>query len=268
MAGHTASTVGPSALVRSLRPNYPYSIIAGGAYSAEELQFANSKDAVVRSHYSDFNTRHTQVLRLLDDRYQYVSYRVKDQVYWTKRKLRIPSGELILTDGVHYARARCGNRLSDQPHAAISSNEPSTALLSLPTANVDMLPSLALAEPPVPGGTIAAEPRDSRTTAVAPETLAPLTSAERPLIPLDSVWGGQPVVSPGGGFISPGLPAGRPQSPGTTAPNTPTDPILPQPPVTPSTPVPEPSTVCMFLITLLFVGWALLRMPREEDKPE
>jgi hypothetical protein len=103
--GHTVpATQGPTSLVRALRPNYPYSVIPGGAYSQGELQYAHGKDTLVRSHYSDFDVKNAKLVNLTEDRFQYVSYRLKDQIYWTKRKLRIPKGELLLTDGVHYAR--------------------------------------------------------------------------------------------------------------------------------------------------------------------
>src|SRR5215467_132697 len=35
--------------------------------------------------------------------------------YWTRRPMRIPNGEVLLTDGRLYARARCGNRISETP---------------------------------------------------------------------------------------------------------------------------------------------------------
>ena len=53
-ATHEPAVAPPSAIVRSLRPNFPYSVIAGGAYSPGELRFADNKDAVVRAHYADF----------------------------------------------------------------------------------------------------------------------------------------------------------------------------------------------------------------------
>jgi hypothetical protein len=265
----TPTSEGPSALVRSLRPSYPYSVIPGGAYSPAELQFANSKDAVVRAHYSDFDVKHAKVVRLMEDRFQYVSYRTKDQIFWTKKKLRIPGGELLLTDGASYARARCGNRLSDKPHSATSAHEPDTALLSLPPVDLDMLPKLTLAEPPVVS--TAPGPKDSRTSPVAPPALAPWP-ADRPLIPVEPFWGGQPTVGPIG-FVPPVSPlagGSSTSSSGTggsvTGPVT--QPVNSQPSPPAVSPVPEPSTVYLFLLTLLFAGWALLRMSSSDDEGE
>ena len=42
------------ALVRALRPAYPYSVIPGGIYSRAELAAQSASDQLVRKHYSDF----------------------------------------------------------------------------------------------------------------------------------------------------------------------------------------------------------------------
>ena len=116
ISGHTAALKEPlPAYARALRPNYPYSIIPGGAYSNAELQYADREDLVVKEHYSDFDVKRARMVQLTEDKYQYASYRKKNQVYWTKKKLRIPKGEILLTDGPSFARARCGNRLSEKP---------------------------------------------------------------------------------------------------------------------------------------------------------
>jgi hypothetical protein len=267
---HTSpATAPPSALVRSLRPNFPYSVIAGGAYSPGELRFADNKDTVVRAHYADFDISHAKMVTLTDDRFEYVSYRVQNQVYWTKKKLRIPKGELLLSDGHNYARARCGNRLSDKPHeAASSAHEPDPALLSLPPVTILTLPNLALAEPPalggIPGTAIPLESRSGATT--------PAPGYSQPLVPLEPVWGGQPVV--GGGLI-PILPAPLPVVPTGGTPTIPSPPMTPVTPVTPPAtpptppvaPIPEPSTVYLFLISLMISVWALLRIS-QKDKSE
>jgi hypothetical protein len=263
--GHTiAATEGPSALIRSLRPNYPYSIIAGGAYSPGELRFAHGKDAVVRAHYADFNVNQAKMVVLSDDRFQYVSYRVKDQVYWTKRRLRIPKGELLLTDGESYARARCGNRLSDKPHKlAISPHEPDPLVLSLPPVTPEMLPKLALANPPALGALPGTAPfPETRTEAVPPPASFPI--AGQPLVPVEPIWGGPPV--PGGGVIpGPPLLPTNPTNP-ITPPTTPITPVTPpngpQPPITP---IPEPSTVYLFLISLAVSIWVLLRISQKNE---
>ena len=266
LSRHTAKTADrPSSLIRSLRPSYPYSVIAGGAYSPEEFRYAHTRDAVVRAHYSDFNVDHVSLVRLTDDRLEYVSYRVKNQVYWTKKKLRIPRGELLLTDGVQYARARCGNRLSDKPHTATNLHEPDLQL-SLPPISYDLLPRLDLAEPPGVGGLPTEEPR---TTPVEPSPLANLPSLQttnRPFLPRESIWGSEPLVgrigypnfpltsTPGGttpGGTTPGGTTPGGTTPGGTTPGGTTPGGSPQP-----VPTPEPGTVYLCLATLLFGAWA------------
>jgi hypothetical protein len=128
----TAPASGVSAVSRALRPNYPYSVIAGGAYSAAELRFVNDRDALVREHYADFNLNAARLVILTADRDQYVSFRLHNRIYWTRHKLRIPRGETLLTDGRNYARTRCGNRLSGTPKANTIAQEPPERLLSLP----------------------------------------------------------------------------------------------------------------------------------------
>jgi hypothetical protein len=108
-------------------PYYPYSVIPGGAHTREELQRALASDSTAAKHYSDFVVKTTRIVTLDKDRQYYVSYRVGDKVYWTHRAVTIRRGEQLLFDGVHYARARCGNRLSEvsaKPLLALSEPNP------------------------------------------------------------------------------------------------------------------------------------------------
>jgi hypothetical protein len=282
ISGHTvAATQGPSALVRALRPNYPYSVIPGGAYSQGELQFAHGKDLLVRSHYSDFDVKRAKLVNLTEDRFEYVSYRMKDQIYWTKRKLRIPKGELLLTDGVNYARTRCGNRLSDLPHQATSAQEPDPKVLSMPAVTPDMLPKMALANPPSLGVIPPLVPLTDSHTGAGGIPLEPGLPGIQPVVPTGPILtgyapatSGLPVITTGGAAPPP-LPApsvptppGTPNSPpGTPPPNTPppTTPPPNQPPPTETVPVPEPSNLVLFVIGLVVSVIALWRVrPKKE----
>jgi len=271
--GHTVpATHGPSALVRALRPNYPYSVIPGGAYSQSELQYAHGNDSLVRSHYSDFDVKNAKLVNLTEDRFQYVSYRLKDQIYWTKRKLRIPKGELLLTDGVHYARTRCGNRLSATPHqAATSPNEPDPKVLSLPPVTPEMLPKMALATPPSLGEIPPIVPLVDSHTGAGPVVVEPGLPGVQTVLPegpiltgfVPPLTGGVPVVSTGGG-----TPPATPTTP--SAPTTPTKPGTPPPnqPPTEVVPVPEPGTVYLFLLIGAIISvFAILRIG-PKDNPE
>lgn len=127
------------------RPLYPYSVIPGGVRSPQELKAAVLRDAVVAAHYADFDVTHSRVIRLDMDRAMYVSYRLGDHVYWTMKMLRIPKGETIITDGVHVARTRCGNRLSETPVQPVSPLQPPERVMSLPEAPI----LVAVNQPPV-----------------------------------------------------------------------------------------------------------------------
>jgi hypothetical protein len=116
-------------------PYYRYSVIPGGAHSRAELEAALKRDPVAAKHYSDFRAGDTQLVRLDRDRQYFVSYRIGDKIYWTRRALTLHKGELLLFDGVHYARARCGNRLSERiasPQIQTASAEPEPKVFNAP----------------------------------------------------------------------------------------------------------------------------------------
>lgn len=114
------------------RPVYPYSVIPGGVASAKELQSALQQDPVVAKHYSDFQTESARIVRLARTRHVYVSYRLANRIYWTRKKVTLHAGETLFTDGKHLARTRCGNRLSEIPAEPTSPSEPGEKVLNHP----------------------------------------------------------------------------------------------------------------------------------------
>jgi hypothetical protein len=108
----------------SPRPIYPFSVIPGGVYSAEEFVEAVATDPAVGAHYGDIMPASMHVETVDGPRAAYMSYRVGDQIYWTKGKLALHEGERVLSDGSVTVRARCGNRLSDEPMLPVSDAEP------------------------------------------------------------------------------------------------------------------------------------------------
>jgi hypothetical protein len=100
---------------------YPYSVIPGGVYSSAELNQKLARDAVAREHYRGFNSDGARKTKAEFAGAVYLSYRHGDRVYWTQRPVRIPKGEILLTDGSAYVRARCGNRIAEAPRQPVES---------------------------------------------------------------------------------------------------------------------------------------------------
>jgi hypothetical protein len=126
----------PSALEVSESGNhrsvFPYSVIPGGAQSAEELKKAVAMDPVVAQHYSDFDLASVRRVTLSQPQLLYVSYRVGNNVFWTKKKLALAKGETLLTDGHSMARTRCGNRVSVLPVRPNALVEPAPSVFDTP----------------------------------------------------------------------------------------------------------------------------------------
>lgn len=267
----TAPASAVSSASRSLRPNYPFSVVPGGTYSPAELGSAMAHDALINNHYSDFNLKSARLVALTEDRFQYVSYRMNNRIYWTRNMLRIPKGEVLLTDGSSFARTRCGNRLSSQPRSGIAAKQPAERLLSLPPFTPALLSKgeVTLAAAPVVEGTAPAAPELPfelpRLAPYLPTSAGPIAqqiwpSVQSPVGP-GFISAGPPAFSAPGapGYLpaSPGSPKGSvpvPSSPPvtTTIIPIPTDtpgppgitpvrvPVLPILPGTPGTPVPPP----------------------------
>lgn len=125
------------------RTVFPYSIIPGGVESRQELRQAVTMDPVVARHYSDFDLANVRRVTVSSSQLMYVSYRIGNNVFWTKHKLTLLKGETMLTDGHVMVRTRCGNRVSAvpiNPHAVV---EPTTQEFNTPAFAPLSTPSLA-----------------------------------------------------------------------------------------------------------------------------
>jgi len=127
---------------------YNFSVIPGGVENQQELERAESRDPVVRRHFADFVISQFRIVQLPAAEDVYVSYRVINDVFWTRKKIRLAKGEPLITDGVHYARVHCGNRVSEVPQPETSPIEPTVAELETPVP-LPPRPSAAI-EKPVP----------------------------------------------------------------------------------------------------------------------
>ena len=205
---------------------YPYSVIPGGVESGPELKSAILRDAVAANHYADFDVTKARVVRLDRDQLAYVSYRMGDKIFWTSKKVKLPKGETVLTDGPHEARTRCGNRVSETPGQPVSPGEPPPQALQpsqRPQQVSILLPPLIEFPPSSP----------------------PNFPPGPPPAP--------PEAPPGGGIIPPPYfpPVGGGGSPPPSTPSTP-------PVVLPPVSVPEPGTFGMLALgitTALAASW-------------
>lgn len=104
----------PPLQFRAARMIYPYSVVPGGVFSSKELSNTMQVDAVARTHYEDVRLENLIAIRTREPMQAFVSYRIGDKILWTRKKVRIPPGELLLTDGRSLIRTRCGNRLVER----------------------------------------------------------------------------------------------------------------------------------------------------------
>lgn len=240
------SSEAPAAEASGDRPVFPYSVIPGGARSAEELRASIEHDPVIASHYANFDVSAARLLRITSARQVYVSYRLHDRILWTRKKVTLPVGEMLLTDGTHVARARCGNRISETPLAPTSPSEPPKEVFNKPVGPASpvnspdplLIPPLWVENPP------AIPLRLNPSAPATPSGGVPFL----PLMPGFPCCGGTIGLGPGREPAAPPLP--QPGSP----------PVLsggpwpvPYPPASPLPPVatPEPPSLTLLLVSLV-----------------
>jgi hypothetical protein len=116
---------------------YPYSVVPGGIKNLDDLRRAAEHDFVVKRHYANFDYSRAQLVRVNEAREVYLSYRIRNTVFWTSRKARLHVGELLLTDGKITARAHCGNQISDTAKPEVSDEEPAEDVLDGPVVAME-----------------------------------------------------------------------------------------------------------------------------------
>jgi hypothetical protein len=123
------------------RPVYPYSVIPGGVHSVAELKHDIEKDPTVARQYRDFDFQHARLLQVSQKQAMYVSYRIGQKVYWTRKKIALHPGETLISDGRMTVRARCGNRVASAPLDPGSPLEPPEADFNQPYAAMIAVPN-------------------------------------------------------------------------------------------------------------------------------
>jgi PEP-CTERM motif len=156
LAWMAARSAKPTKFLARIPGVYPYSVVPGGVKGPNDLRYAAARDYVVRRHYAHFDYSQAHLVRATEAREVYLSYRIRDTVFWTRKKIRLHLGELLLTDGKITARAGCGNQISDTAKPEVSDEEPDEDVLDRPVAELEPGPSFPfrplLAPPDLPGG--------------------------------------------------------------------------------------------------------------------
>src|SRR6202011_2967026 len=234
------------------RTVYPYSVIAGGAQSPQELREAAAVDPVVAQHYADFDITKARRVTLDAPKLMYVSYRIGNKVFWTKHKLALRKGEAMLSDGNNMARTRCGNRVSVLPMRPNAPAEPSSSELEAPEfPAIVSSPYLAAYSAPVPAMFSGPGGPGAAFVPVAPFFPLPggggiVGNKNSSTPPPGGGGGGTPPPGGGGGTPPPGGGGGTPPPGGGGG--------------TPPVGVPEPGTAVLVLVGL---GAAAMRARRK-----
>jgi hypothetical protein len=124
---------------KPLRLVYRNSVVPGGVHSAAELAAVIKRDPIAAAHYAGFEVAKAHLVRVEQSRMVHVSYRIGNQIYWTKNKVRLALGESLLSDGTHLIRARCGNRIADTVQGPVLLNEPAPEVLETAFVSADDL---------------------------------------------------------------------------------------------------------------------------------
>ena len=227
------------------RPVYRHSVVAGGIYSRSEMESAMADDAVVAAHYAHLETREARLERIAAPRSVYMSYRKGDRIYWTRRPVTLPAGEMVVTDGRASIRARCGNCISETPMSPTAPDEPAAAEFdrveaSLPIAVIDGAPAHAT---PASLASAAHVPFAPPGAIVVPVDGSGFADGLRPLAtPVIPDVGAVPEI-PGHILAVPRVPLTWPASPALPDHGS----VIPLPSLTPEQPlpVPEPGTLLL-----------------------
>jgi hypothetical protein len=219
-----------------LRRVYPYSVVQGGVHSIQELRSAIWRDPVVARHYSNFKLDRARVIEASADGDFHVSYRIGDEIFWTKKRLKVAKSEKLITDGTTFTRTRCANVLSEVFPGKTSPDEPTPEVFDTPTLPPSHLTPFT---PPVVAG------------GGPPATTLP-PSEPTPFTPPGVIGGGPPATTlPPSGFIPPIVTGGGAPGPGggnSPVPGPGPNPVL----------VPEPATLLLLVSGLLGLagyGW-------------
>jgi hypothetical protein len=120
--------------------------------SLEDFSQIVLQDPRLRAYYGDFNWEKARLVTLAQPQLVYVSYQKHGAIARTRKKLRLPQGDTLITDGVITARTYCCNEIFEVVEApslhtaeAVSPPTPQSLLTTPPGG------SPAILSPPAPG---------------------------------------------------------------------------------------------------------------------
>ncbi len=195
-----------------------------------------SSDRILQAHYADFRWENATMGRLEKATWAYVHYRKSDTIFRKKTPIVLASGDEYITDGNVRVRTTCCNSYTAGPPIADLDADPAAGAQPLPEAD----PSAA--NPPLNNN-------------------IPLASSEPIQDPSAAMVGGPVALDPNayGGVpptimaLGPALISSGGNDPGGGTP--PTDPIDPNDPPDPGgnpVPIPEPSTIFLLGIGVVY----------------
>jgi PEP-CTERM motif-containing protein len=159
------------------RAVYPYSVVPGGIQSLDELKQVMEHDPVISRQFQGFDFARAHSVQVSDRQAVYVSYRIGQKVYWTRKKIWLHPGETLITDGRIVARARCGNRVAEAPLDAGSPLEPSEEELDQPySGDPAAVNAASPSDPPPADPSEVAPPAGGRKWWLLPLFAAPLAA--------------------------------------------------------------------------------------------
>ncbi len=182
---------------------------------------AIQRDRAVARHYAAFNLHKARIVELKSPRLVYLSYRLGDKIFWTRKQIKLKEGERIITDGDISARTRCANQVSVLPQTVVSTDEPLPEQLEDPFG--------------VGGSATQIDFPNSIESALLRRT--PPGLGEGP----GSGFFGPPFGGGGPGIAPPPIPSSCAKPPCSTTP----PPPPPPPPLPPPAPVPEPASILL-----------------------
>lgn len=224
--------------VPSRRLVYPWSVVSGGVDSPLAMRRAIQEDPVVEAHYAGLNPAEFRAEILPAKRQGYVSYRLRDKIYWTRGMVTLLAGETVLSDGRFQVRGRCGNLISPTPRMPVApvGIEPAEIAMDLAVREAQLMHSPSLPSEMTVETEKVLNPKQIGTDREMTSVL-PMPDPQEMMPPL---WTAGGTSSQGAGIVGSGGGSGTPQSSPDLTPASPAETPKPNPSLVPVLTRPAP----------------------------